>query len=830
MHKQWSLQSSFPTHTQHNNTDLAPCLSWGGAEELLLSTSALQLYRTGPEVTCLWGKHLANHTKLATLSFDSAYIATIGYYDNIVKIWRRLNYGTDEVRFDLACLPHPDTVTAIRWRKPYHVDQTVENVLYTTCMDLAVRVWVGSDAHSSLPLYLKGKIDISWSIQQHGLGNTLVPDPWVFFVDGRDVTAAAECAIQQKPSTTAESSASLQRLVGVATKNSELCLIYGGGETLSVLALENVGSKSPNLSVTSIAHVDLQDSVLRTIPSSPGSSHVEVQAYCARNSGQLRILVHEFHGVIRIFETDIVGLLDPDISARCIQRRCCWSGHSAPIQKIVRNFSGRAVVSRTAGGECIVWSHSDHGRTSPVLSRQCVVPDLGHVHRICVLRKGRFVAFLTHDAISLWDCRLPQASLLGRQPYSLQGKPLCLLILPRSNPTEYQIAHVATISSKQDGIVWEIRLPLYASRDADTPTHEQSIRQFCTFDLADADGLAYVLPVDPAGAAPVTAGFLDIFAKDVAISYTHSGRVTFWTARVEPETSRVEFLSTCHTDTGVESPALVSGSTLKKAALVDATRSQLFIWDIGGARLEYGHDYGAHHTIRDLDWTSTPDAQSILAVGFQSRVILLSQMRFDYLNKGPAWAQIREISIREQTPRSIGDSTWLGDGHLVIGAGNQLFVEGRSFGHTESQISSLMLPHKKEGTWDLFEAVQRFNGPLPVFHPQFLSQNILSGKTKTVHKILTSLHQTLKFHIPGENIDDYLGLEMGEFYMPEVELTVLPSELPLMSQYRGRCLNNVNREAPSHRRKMTTWIAQTYFLRLSRQRSITVSPRSGCLN
>jgi rabconnectin-3a len=737
-----------------------------------VSTSTLQLFRTGPDTTCIWEKRLPNPAKATSLSFDSAYVATIGYYDSIVKVWRRLNYGADEVRFDMACLPHPQTVTAIRWRKPYHVEQTIENVLYTTCLDLSIRVWVGSDVHSGLPLYLKGKVDISWSIQQQALANTISPQPWVFFVDGRDVTAAAENAIQRTPSAVTESNAAIERLVGIASNNSELCFVYGGGDTLSVLALENVGSKSPSLSVTSIAHIESKDWTLRTTPASPESSHVEIQAYCARRSGHLRILVHEFHGMVKVFETDLVELIDPNVPRRHIHMRCSWSGHSAPIQKIVRNFSGRAVVSRTAGGESIVWSHSDHSVGSPVLSRQCVIPDLGHIHRICVLRKGRFVAFLTHDSICLWDCRAPQARLLGRQSYQLRGKPLCLLILPRSDPAAYHIAHIATVSSEQDGVVWEIRLPLYASQGTAAEPHEPSIHQFCTFDLAGADGLAYVLPVDPAGAAPVTTGFLDIFAKDVAISYTHSGRVTFWTARVEQVERRVEWLSTSHAETGLDSPALVSGSTLKKAALVDSSRSQLFIWDIGGARLEYSQDYGAHHTIRDLDWTSTPDSQSILAVGFQSRVILLSQMRFDYLNKGPAWAQIREISIREQTPRTIGDSTWLGDGHLVIGAGNQLFVEGRSFGQADPHISTLRLPHKKEGTWDLFEAVQRFNGPLPVFHPQFLSQSILSGKTTTVQRILMALHQTLKYHIPGENIDDYLGLNMSEFYTSEVSSAV----------------------------------------------------------
>lgn len=209
---------------------------------------------------------------------------------------------------------------------------------------------------------------------------------------------------------------------------------------------------------------------------------------------------------------------------------------------------------------------------------------------------------------------------------------------------------------------------------------------------------------------------------------------------------------------------------LKKAALVNSARSQLTIWDIGGSRLEFKEDYEQQNVIQDLDWTSTPDGQSILAVGFPYRVILLSQMRFDYLNRGPAWAQIREISIRELTPHPIGDSTWLGDGHLVIGTGNQMFVYDRRIGSSDLAKPDLRLPQRKDGTWDLFEAVQRFNGPLPVFHPQFLSQSVLCGKATLVRRILVALHKTLKYLVPGEEVDDYLGLNIQEFYTSNVSL------------------------------------------------------------
>ena len=272
------------------------------------------------------------------------------------------------------------------------------------------------------------------------------------------------------------------------------------------------------------------------------------------------------------------------------------------------------------------------------------------------------------------------------------------------------------------------------------------------------------MPVDPAGALSTISGFLDVFARDVAISYTLSGGVQFWTAKVDRERGRVEWLSTSSMETGIAEPALISGSTVKKAALVTSNRTTVTIWDIRGARLEYSQGFESHNTIRDLDWTSTPDSQSILAVGFPYRVLLLSEMRFDYLNKGPAWAPVREINIRDYTPHPIGDSTWLGDGHLVIGAGNQLFVYDRDFDVSSSLVTTLRLPHRKGRKWDLFDVVQRLNGPLPVFHPQFLSQCILSGKTELVHLILMALYKALRFWVDGDVIDDYLGLDLEQFY------------------------------------------------------------------
>jgi hypothetical protein len=49
--------------------------------------------------------------------------------------------------------------------------------------------------------------------------------------------------------------------------------------------------------------------------------------------------------------------------------------------------------------------------------------------------------------------------------------------------------------------------------------------------------------------------------------------------------------------------------------------------------------------ILDLDWNSTPDMQSILAVGFSRHVELLCQQRMTYFDEGPGWALCHRIDI-----------------------------------------------------------------------------------------------------------------------------------------------------------------------------------------
>ncbi|KKA27492.1 hypothetical protein TD95_001963 [Thielaviopsis punctulata] len=769
----WTLEAVIPiSDANYADADSqAPVLSWGASDELLVATHRLSLYLAGRDPRLMWCKRLPSPAYLAELSFDSAYIASCSRYEGLVKIWRRITFGSQDVRFELTYIRHQNPVARLQWRKPPHRAQSAKNVLFTFSTDNHVRVWHPAEGTQH---HLKkwGSLDLDAAVEDHTLHGRDMPAGmrWAFVLDNGDFAECVEREVELKSKDTTPNSQALEHLISVANRGPELCVVLNGEGAMAVWVFENISHSTRSIQrIYSVASTVSPDLVFPGVK----SRFVRIHHSCNKKTGQLSLFLHYLDGRIDVFSVALSDLLSPVTGAKSPRRlvpETIWDGHTMAVRKIVRNYSGRAIVSRTNEGESFVWTHSQEA--APLVRQSAIPAGDGQIHRICVLRKGRFVILLRSGKISLWDCRYREARLLAAQDITILGNPLCLVILPRRDVTNYAVAHVATVTSEQTGIVWEVTLPRYmesshALGSADGGAVNGFIRDFCTFELPDTEGLSYVLPVDPAGVTPASSGFLDVFARDVAISYTKSGKVTFWTARLDPEKDSVGWLETCSTETSIADPALVSGSTLKKAALANNARSRLTIWDIGSARLEYDAELQTPDTIRDLDWTSTPDKQSILAVGYQYRVVLLSQMRYDYLNKGPAWIPIREINIRELTPHPVGDSAWLGDGHLVVGTGNQLFKYDRNIELSESLVSELRLPPRKSGAWDLFEVVQRLNGPLPVFHPQFLSQCILVGKHKLVHRILVALNRALKYHVESEEMDNYLDIPMDEFYETE---------------------------------------------------------------
>ena len=760
---QWSLQCSFVTE----GGDTSCTLSWGTSEELLVGSSALRLYQTTEEEVLIWSRLLSSPAKSAVFSHDASLIASTATYDCLVKIWRRLSYGSDDVRFDFSYLTHPSTVTGVHWRRPPDNEQNPICVLYTYCADNRVRVWAATDPHGLQVLQMWADIDVQESIQPRYLTpSDLSNERFIFVINGQDFASAVDRAKQTilGIDRNGDHDLALEHLDEVVQRKPEVCVLLDNKGHMSAWGLENIGSKNRNTNdIFNFAHVENLNLQFPEI-ALEGEHFAQILGYYDLGSAYT-LLVHHFDGRIAFLEARIDELFDPTPGRACIHTKALWTGHDGPIRKIVRNVSGGAIISRTNENDGLIWLQKRTAEGAEIFRRSSLTsPE--HIHRTSIFDGGAFVVILHHRSISLWDVRCPISEALSNCAFELDGKSLCLLQLPAPSRVS-QLRYLATISSTLKGIVWEIQLPRYSKQIGVSGNSSSAmIREFCRFALEQEDDLAFALPVDPAGSTSAT-GFFDTFASDTAISYTHSGVLRTWTARIDIERTSVEWLVTSTVSTGIENPSLASGSTIRKVAMVNAVQNGLTIWDTRSGQLEYDERLATQEVIGDLDWSSTPDDQSILAVGYPQRVIILAQMRFDYLDKGPAWAPIREIHIEEMTTYPIGDSTWLGNGNLIIGAGNQLFVYGKDIATSDDMISDMSIPVHKHPFVDLFDVVALLNGPLPVFHPQFLGQAILAGKFSQVQKVIINLHRSLKFFSDGDSLDSYLLLMPDHFFLEQ---------------------------------------------------------------
>jgi hypothetical protein len=61
--------------------------------------------------------------------------------------------------------------------------------------------------------------------------------------------------------------------------------------------------------------------------------------------------------------------------------------------------------------------------------------------------------------------------------------------------------------------------------------------------------------------------------------------------------------------------------------------------------------------IHDLDWTTTSDLQSVLAVGFSHRVEFVCEQRISYTDAAPGWSTFITIDLTQYDTRlRIGES------------------------------------------------------------------------------------------------------------------------------------------------------------------------------
>lgn len=227
--------------------------------------------------------------------------------------------------------------------------------------------------------------------------------------------------------------------------------------------------------------------------------------------------------------------------------------------------------------------------------------------------------------------------------------------------------------------------------------------------------------------------------------------------------------------TNISRPLKVQESAIiKKVAILYNHETTLGVWDTRSGVLEFEKTFDSKYgPVRDLDWSFVSElwgkqnANALLSVGFDKHVLLYTQLRYDYSNYVPALAILKEVDLTHYTQHDIGDLTWLFGGFLMIGCGNQFFVDDmwtnlnkqmderlswtvrqlmRGYITDTGEMSENNSHSNRRNTeilYNVADIVRALNGPLPLFHPQFLIQCIYMDQLQFVKKVLYNLFLTL---------------------------------------------------------------------------------------
>jgi rabconnectin-3a len=275
--------------------------------------------------------------------------------------------------------------------------------------------------------------------------------------------------------------------------------------------------------------------------------------------------------------------------------------------------------------------------------------------------EGQYCLALYPDILELWCSQNDTAERVASLPVQATGTIICFQQLPRAT-TDGEIRRFLAVTDCKESFVWCVDFSPTLRRGGSSNLVALTIELDCQGPFPSHDDLHLVSAVDPMGwRATINPDSLDVYTREVLVTLSKGGSLQTWTTNLSKSSLIVNWLNLSRIQTNVADASLVRGTSERKVAIgmlldvfvlngkVDHSGNQLTIWDTKVSRFsvheEYRKSFPVDDIMQDLDWTSTPDNQSILAVGFPRRVVLFCQQRSDYLNGGSMWISFMSFDM-----------------------------------------------------------------------------------------------------------------------------------------------------------------------------------------
>ncbi|KAI5968444.1 RAV1 [Candida theae] len=767
-------------------------------------------------------------------------MTTSGPYDRLVKVWTRMNYGDDNSQFEVSYLVHPPGthVVDFHWRRKSGIksDKVLDGsmahirkmrgyvnfnndegeVIYTWTSNAQFKVWASYETNGHNQITNWANLDLSECfgsgvgggdeirsvlvIENIYLQNSLIPllkttkstlfdklnldDFDLLYVISNSGTARiyAVTNITQTPPTNIKFVPVGQDLDLEFGRNEFPHLDVSCGHKLSREYIESeefVATHLKPVLLKSLSRLNndervkdlsflLHDRVKNTV-------RFEVVDFKKLlQSNQLGItLINKFQGHIKSIRK-LVRSNSLYSSENVVLSISNFAKHNYIWEPMIIDQNGLNVMSITkrfrlelAGDDNSIWDAAIINDIEPPVG-------YNRRHLVAVVEKS--------GKLSLWDC---DGSINDDQPATQIEVVECHERQPRAfvltedarNTRERKVYWIIAVFEKDLIKAWNLEL-IYRGDGIDSiRLRDQSIAN-----LPQHEEIHQVTRVD---------AFLSDEKKSLIAVIDKEGLLKSFTLDYKDDVDQLEWTTTCSIPTNVKNAAKINGSTvINKFAVVDGSGRCLSIWDTNQGVLEYEETFDSENgPVTDLDWTfinattnTNSTTNAILSVGFGRFVLLYTQLRYDYTNKIPTYATIKKIDVSDYTSHEIGDSIWLDKGYLVIGCGNQFFIDDRwiklGSGTIDSTIRQLMSGYvdkvqrggegeddndnnrgaKDSIVYDISQLVRVLNGPLPIYHPQFLIQALFMSQIIPVQKILVKLFQALR---QGETLEWDLGIDFA---------------------------------------------------------------------
>ncbi|KAH8120057.1 RAVE protein 1 C terminal-domain-containing protein [Phellopilus nigrolimitatus] len=667
------------------------------------SASCLSVYTLGLEEDLLvWTRKWSISAQpYSTVRFSPSlmHVACITTDDNIVRVYSTASGSL------LQILRHPRPVKDFIWRFSEKSSRD-DLILYTVTTDATLRIFLPVlDTPDFLQLH--ASLDLYSDSPHQAISKAGSPHSGIFWLHKDTLADSFNTIVSEKSNH--EDDTRYRRLKEMNDEGWDFFARVFPDNLLSLNRIQNIDHRPPTL-LKQFTLLQSPPSILSSYP-----RHLHILKTPKHSS-----LIFVTSPPLRTYEMDPLQFFEEDGRNGMILLAQGPSFNESDTSKIIR-------FVRTPEGRGLAIVRESSVEAWHLHSGSAEMRRLGRwkgANLVAVLERGKSVALYSESSekTMLTLHRSPQLS----SPVSFDVPRLISLFCLPSGSSDFLIGITPSYT------IVHIEVP---SLDQPQPPLLKPTSVTST-SLPSSKPLVLVIPVDPmAWSSTRKSG--NNCAHDILLSISNDGELAFWA--LEKGRFHRSWVCTGHVRTGKTGYRLARCSSAKKTALVSpgSNGDELTIWDSKESEFASGLEYRQifkDEAINDLDWTSTPDLQSVLAIGFSQHVVLLCQQRMTYFNEEPAWGTLGRVEIGHMLTHQISDSIWLAGGTLLVGAGHHMLQYGQCKPSTSNE-------NKPVG---LFEHVVWLNGPLPHYHPQMILQCLLWGKVGLVKEIIVSLFKFLK--------------------------------------------------------------------------------------